>query len=579
MRAFVARRMRADHHRYEQMARRVRNPGRVGCWTGAAEGGLMEGIALNVYRPRNPALPPVLAFGNTRLPEELTNIEQLGEFVSDLRADFDALEIGGYRWALNDGRIKGLLDSLTGEFGRKVVLTGHSLGGTLAQITACHYWPQVHSVVTFQSPRIGHSFARLARHLAAATVDDPSSRSFHYQMEQDEIITEAGYVLSPGFRIQFRWTPSIVMAMAHAAAALVQQLVRLLPEAGEIASIIIAVLREIGESIEWAVQNYLAHTVHFFEPYVEVADPSQIDPSDLSAQYEHIREDPTDRRLPAAANATEWIRQRAPLLTGGLASLALTGGVFPSPALIAVERMRRSVYVLIWEHLKDTIDADIARGRRPRRDLANLRFPLRQVHAGLQLLPFDAVRVVTEREHEQIRQNLAWVYPEHFARGRSGPIVPGPLVPPPPAPRQALVDEEGRLTDAGWALVEADAERGDRPRPQMDALLNGYYTGAQAQGPSGRADRGSYWLEKLTAAEAALQFAATPVAESDPRILAGRQPGGGAVIIASGKALGALFTFLAGRAGRRLLALPPEVLQRHGELRAWSVMRVLVEGI
>src|SRR6185312_16300137 len=81
--------------------------------------------------------PPVLAFRGTA--------EKRG-----VQDDVNKHGVGAYQFASNEAKVLAMLDAAGG----KVISTGHSLGGALAQLTAAHYPGNVSRVVTFQSPGI-----------------------------------------------------------------------------------------------------------------------------------------------------------------------------------------------------------------------------------------------------------------------------------------------------------------------------------------------------------------------------------------------------------------------------------------
>lgn len=55
------------------------------------------------------------------------------------------------------------------DFGKKVTLSGHSMGGALVSIIACFIWPQQPTVFTFASPNVGdRGFAEIYENLEDA---------------------------------------------------------------------------------------------------------------------------------------------------------------------------------------------------------------------------------------------------------------------------------------------------------------------------------------------------------------------------------------------------------------------------
>ena len=114
------------------------------------------------------APPPVLAFRGT--------YETRGA-----RDDMSKASVGSYQFASNEGRIADML-SLAGG---RVIASGHSLGGALAQLTATHFPSQVSRVVTFQAPAIAKAETdRLKAHNRSAKPED-RVRSTHHRASGD----------------------------------------------------------------------------------------------------------------------------------------------------------------------------------------------------------------------------------------------------------------------------------------------------------------------------------------------------------------------------------------------------------
>lgn len=124
--------------------------------------------------------PPVLAFRGT-------------DSMRDVSDDMNRKGVGTYQFSSNASRIAELLATAGG----KVVATGHSLGGALAQRTAVRFASQVSRVVTFQAPAIGaDEVAALDEHNKKA---EPADRvtSTHHRAEGD-LIHLAGERLTSG---------------------------------------------------------------------------------------------------------------------------------------------------------------------------------------------------------------------------------------------------------------------------------------------------------------------------------------------------------------------------------------------
>ena len=110
-----------------------------------------------------------------------------------LQEDVNIQGVGSYQFRANRRVIGDLLSAAGG----KAVVTGHSLGGALAQLTAAHLPGGVGRVVTFQSPGIDSGDAALlAKHNEEADPEDQISSS-HYRADGD-VVHAAGEALTKG---------------------------------------------------------------------------------------------------------------------------------------------------------------------------------------------------------------------------------------------------------------------------------------------------------------------------------------------------------------------------------------------
>lgn len=125
------------------------------------------------------APPPVVAFRGTN--------EKRG-----VQDDTTKAGVGAYQFASNQHRVAQLLDAAGG----RVVTTGHSLGGALAQLAATHFPAQVGRVVTFQSPGIPKEEAAKVK---AYNEANPNNKveSTHHRMDGD-LVHMAGTSLTEG---------------------------------------------------------------------------------------------------------------------------------------------------------------------------------------------------------------------------------------------------------------------------------------------------------------------------------------------------------------------------------------------
>ena len=124
--------------------------------------------------------PAVLAFRGTS--------EKRG-----MQDDTNRNGVGAYQFASNEARVKEMM----GLAGGKVIVTGHSLGGALAQLAATHFPSGVARVCTFQSSGIPKEESdKLAKHNAEAKGEDKVG-STHHRAEGD-LVHMAGMSLTDG---------------------------------------------------------------------------------------------------------------------------------------------------------------------------------------------------------------------------------------------------------------------------------------------------------------------------------------------------------------------------------------------
>jgi pimeloyl-ACP methyl ester carboxylesterase len=128
---------------------------------------------------------PVLAFRGS---------SALKDFVSDA----NPRGVGADQFAMSEGDIARVLASLQ-QYGKPLV-TGHSLGGALAQMAAVRFPDMVGRVVTFQSPGIPKDMVgKLDAHNAKAKAEGrPEVESDHYQVAGD-LVPLAGEAFTTGF--------------------------------------------------------------------------------------------------------------------------------------------------------------------------------------------------------------------------------------------------------------------------------------------------------------------------------------------------------------------------------------------
>jgi pimeloyl-ACP methyl ester carboxylesterase len=107
--------------------------------------------------------------------------------------DMNRHGVGSYQFASNQTKIAALL----AKAGGKAIVTGHSLGGALAQIAGARFAGSVSRIVTFQAPAIdGDDVDRLREHNQKAAPQDRVT-STHHRAEGD-LVHLAGEKLTDG---------------------------------------------------------------------------------------------------------------------------------------------------------------------------------------------------------------------------------------------------------------------------------------------------------------------------------------------------------------------------------------------
>lgn len=414
---FMAGRLAACVHHYEQMARQVEHPGAIGCWDGERVAGLRDNLIVNVYRPRGGSpsgLHPVIAFGNTR-----PSMDELGQFLADVGEDLFPLGVGAYRWAYNGGRILEMLRDLASASGKRVILTGHSLGGALAQVTSCYAAPLIESVITFQSPRTSLGHVALYRGQDARDRARLMANTFHYTVRGDRLAELGGQVYTPGAKVELAY-------------------------------------RQAAVNTSGAFGFLDAHTVAIFPPFAQLAAPRREGASVARRTIEAVGLEGTQRRPSEDIHSqvVEWLRAHALALRRD-AALALIQDV---------------LYTMAW----DTIALDIL-GRHTPDEIRRARARLRPLRFVLFAWPTDAwpvtpEDVLTAAQADNMRYQLDLLCGQ-AERGERSPIA-SPL----------MVEVRGRaeLTDGGVSyLREADPDgAGRRSADTVRAIFNGTFAEA-----------------------------------------------------------------------------------------------------
>ena len=145
---------------------------------------------------------PVLAFRGT-------------DDLKDLSDDLNPKGVGMYQLAANEGKIAAALAALQGH-GQAPAVTGHSLGGALAQLAAARFPDLVSKIVTFQAPGISKKMsARIEdSNQQAAAAGKPELLSHHFSIK-DDLVSQAGETHTPGTQTQID-LPGVSFFLKHA---------------------------------------------------------------------------------------------------------------------------------------------------------------------------------------------------------------------------------------------------------------------------------------------------------------------------------------------------------------------------
>lgn len=171
---------------------------------GYSDGGLINGpfgFEMRSFMPSTPEFPhPILAFRGTEFSK-----------IKDLVADLEPESVGLQQFNANRRRIELELQKLAKQ--GKVWLTGHSLGGALAQLAGSEFADLTGRIITFQSPGIDAKHVnKLKKH--NQTKPDQQVLSTHYQVAGD-VVSGAGEALTPGELIKFEMNPSSGASLKH----------------------------------------------------------------------------------------------------------------------------------------------------------------------------------------------------------------------------------------------------------------------------------------------------------------------------------------------------------------------------
>ncbi|HRC55692.1 MAG TPA: hypothetical protein PKU97_07200 [Kofleriaceae bacterium] len=140
-------------------------------------------FVMRYFEPIQAGKPPVVAFRGT-VPTKIPT----------LIADLDPGSIGGYQFGANINEIKGVMERAAGH--GPAVVTGHSLGGALAQLAASTFPDLVGSIITFQAPGVDRSVVEQLEKYNEENPDKAIS-SRHHRVAGD-LVPLGGQALTPG---------------------------------------------------------------------------------------------------------------------------------------------------------------------------------------------------------------------------------------------------------------------------------------------------------------------------------------------------------------------------------------------
>jgi hypothetical protein len=150
-----------------------------------------HGLVMQVFSSKRPDQPSVVAFRGT-VPSD----------IDTLLSDANPKGVGTDQFGGNRGLIEQTLRAVA-KTGR-VIVSGHSLGGAVAQLVAVAFPALVARVVTFHTPGIEKSSAA-SLHGYNQAHPGQAIQSDHYQL-QDDLVEEVGEALTDGTIHQYKLT-------------------------------------------------------------------------------------------------------------------------------------------------------------------------------------------------------------------------------------------------------------------------------------------------------------------------------------------------------------------------------------
>jgi pimeloyl-ACP methyl ester carboxylesterase len=112
----------------------------------------------------------------------------------DFRDDVNGAGVGAFQFSMHEGEIRDLLAQASSLGHGPPDVTGHSLGGALAQRAAASYGSMIRDIITFQSPGLNAE--------DASSVDPEQHTSTHYRLAGD-VVPTAGENVTSGEIVRF----------------------------------------------------------------------------------------------------------------------------------------------------------------------------------------------------------------------------------------------------------------------------------------------------------------------------------------------------------------------------------------
>jgi hypothetical protein len=143
----------------------------------------MREFVMRTFVPTQGGKPPVVAFRGT-VPTK----------VQTVIADLDPSGIGMYQFNPNRALIEGQVRAASSH--GKIISSGHSLGGALAQIAAATFPDCVDRIVTFQAPGVSRETAESLKQHNEENPEEAIESSHHRVL--GDLVPYGGQALTPG---------------------------------------------------------------------------------------------------------------------------------------------------------------------------------------------------------------------------------------------------------------------------------------------------------------------------------------------------------------------------------------------